>query len=368
MKAAVVGLGIGMAHVAGYLESPYADLYAVCDLIPERLNVVGGTFREGSMLCLKPLFKDDILDKSWEEIGVKTFTSLDALLADPEVEMISLCTPDYLHAEHAGKVLRAGKHLLLEKPLDIDFQKALTISDDIINSDKSFGLEYEFRVNPAVLKMKELVESGDIGEVKAFSLYHFRTPFRSDKWENWIQDKKKSGGLIIEETCHWIDLARYITGKEIYSVHCVTEGGILPEVIFENVAYINGTYRDGGIFQISHILTGFDFSLQLTLHGTIGTVWCGLKDAKYSVLDNGETTYQGIVCFGKPDKNPNEVLRWTWGEEAAEPWNIKEMVKSFVEKAVYGLPQIAGLVDGIESLKWAINAQTSALENRIISR
>ncbi len=368
MKAAVVGLGIGMAHVAGYMESPYAELYAVCDLNPERLSLVGGTFREGSMLSLKSLFQDEILDKSWKDLGVKIFTSLDALLADPEVEMISLCTPDYLHANHADKVLKAGKHLLLEKPLDIDFQKALTISDDIINSDKSFGLEYEFRVNPAVLKMKELVESGVVGEMKAFSLYHFRTPFRSDKWESWIQDKERSGGLIIEETCHWIDLARYVTGKEIDSIHCVTEDGILPDVNFENIAYINGTYRDGGVFQISHILTGFDFSLQLTLHGTKGTVWCGLKDDKYSVLDNGETTYQGIVCFGKPDMNPDEVLRWTWGQEATEPWNIKEMVKSFVEKAVYGLPQTAGVVDGIESLKWAINAQTSALENRIISR
>ncbi len=366
MKAAVVGLGIGMAHVAGYLESPYADLYAVCDLMPERLRLVGGTFNEGSMMCLKPLFREDILTKRWEDIGVKTFTSLDALLADPEVEMISLCTPDYLHAEHADKVLKAGKHLLLEKPLDTNFQKALIISDDIINTDKSFGLEYEFRVNPAVLKMKKLVESGDVGEVKAFSLYHFRTPFRSDKWEGWIQDKERSGGLIIEETCHWFDLARYITGKEIESVHCVTEDGILPRVNFENIAYINGTYRDGGVVQISHALTGFDFSLQLTLHGTKGTVWCGLKDAQYSVLDNGETTYYGIVCFGKPDMNPEEVIRWTWGKEVAEPWNIKEMVKNFVEKAVYGLSQTAGVVDGIESLKWALKAQTSARENKVI--
>jgi UDP-N-acetyl-2-amino-2-deoxyglucuronate dehydrogenase len=120
LKAAVVGLGIGMAHVAGYIQSPDTELYAVCDLMPERLSKVGGTFNQGSMLCLRPLISMDILGNSWEEIGVKTFSSLDELLEDDAIDIISICTPDYLHAEHAEKVIKAGKHLLLEKPIDIN--------------------------------------------------------------------------------------------------------------------------------------------------------------------------------------------------------------------------------------------------------
>lgn len=367
-KAAVVGLGIGMAHVAGYLDSPYAELYAVCDLLPGRLNMVGGTFALGSMLSLKPLFQDSILGKKWEDIGVKTFTDLDELLSDPQIEIVSLCTPDYLHAEHAEKVINAGKHLLMEKPLDINLNKANRISETILNANVSFGLGYEFRVNPAILMLKSFVDQGRIGQVKGFSLYHFRTPFRRDKWNNWIQSKECSGGLIVEETCHWLDLARFVTGKEIESIHSVTEEGILPEVDFENIAYINGTYHDGGVFQISHVLTGFDFSLQLVVHGTKSTAWCSLKEAVYSALDDGKSDYLGLVCIGKPDIFTEEVERWIWGWEATEPWNIRDLVIGFTEKVLNGMDQAAGIHDGIESLRWALLANQSAVEKRVIRR
>ncbi len=368
MKAAVVGLGIGMAHVAGYLDSPYTELSAVCDLLPERLASVGGTFSSGSMLSLKPLFGGDLLENRWEDIGVKATDRLEEIVSDPEIDIVSICTPDYLHAEHADMVIRSGKHLLLEKPIDIDLHKAFRISDAVMNSEKSFGLGYEFRVNPAVMKLQELAASGDLGVIRGFSLHHFRTPFRRDKWQDWIQDEKRSGGLIVEETCHWFDLARFVTGREIDSVQCVTEQGMLPEVEFENIAYINGTYIDGGVFQLSHILTGFDFSLQISVHGTKGTAWCSLKDAPVSLLDDGQTDYLGLVCLGTPDMPPEQVQRWRWGLEATEPWNIRELTKIFAERVLYGLDQIAGIDDGIESLKWALNARRSAAEGRIISR
>jgi len=365
MKAAVAGLGIGMAHVAGYLQSSQAELYAVCDLIPERLAKVRGTFDQGSMLCLEPLFDEKMLTGQWGDIGVKTFTSLDELLKDDAVDIISICTPDYLHAEHAEKAVRAGKHLLLEKPVDIRIEQAEKLHSVLESSEKLFCLGYEFRVNPAVLKMKELADSGAVGSVEAFSLYHFRTPFRRDKWQSWIQQKEKSGGLIVEETCHWFDLARYITGKEVESLHCVTADGIHDDFDFEDIAYINGTYPEWGILQISHALTGFDFSLQLTLHGSNGTVWCGLKEESYSSLDDGKTDYLGIVSYGKPGGVPKDTEVFTWGEEATEPWNIMEMTKNFVACVAEERKPIADFSDGIESLKLSLLAGESARDGRI---
>ncbi len=357
MKAAVVGLGIGMAHAAGYLESPDAELYAVCDLLPHRLQRVGGTFDSGSMLCLKPLFDEALLTKTWQEIGVKIFTDIDLLLADPEVELVSICTPDFLHAEHAEKVLKAGKHLLLEKPADIDLDAAKRIRTAIQDSGCRFGLGYEFRVNPAIEKLRELRISGVIGEVRAISLHHFRTPFKRDKWNNWIQQRVFSGGLIVEETCHWIDLVRFLSGKEIDSIQCTADSGILPETDFEDAVFINGTYREGGVFQIAHILTGFDFDLKIAVHGSQGTLWCALKDEPYSVLDNGETSYCGLVVAGQPGMAREKVQRWTWGLEATEPWNIRELVKRVAESAAKGVEPPAGIQDGIESLRWAIKAR-----------
>ena len=72
-NTAVVGLGIGMAHVAGYLSSPNANLVAVADAWAERRERVGGTFDQGSMLNLKPLFDGELLSKRWEDLGIRVY-------------------------------------------------------------------------------------------------------------------------------------------------------------------------------------------------------------------------------------------------------------------------------------------------------
>ncbi|HUX20539.1 MAG TPA: Gfo/Idh/MocA family oxidoreductase, partial [Spirochaetia bacterium] len=128
IRAAVCGLGIGMAHCAGYLAAKGATLVAVCDRIPERLDHVGGTFDSGSMLGLKGLYQEELLSKSWNELGVRCFRNLDELLDFGEFDVLSLCTPDYLHFEQAMRVIERGKNLLLEKPVALNLRDARALS------------------------------------------------------------------------------------------------------------------------------------------------------------------------------------------------------------------------------------------------
>ena len=360
IRAVTVGLGIGMAHAAGYLDSPHAELYGVCDLIPERLATVGGTFAAGSMMCIKPLYGAQLLGRSWESIGVKTFSSLEDVLADPLVDMVSLCTPDYQHADQAHRVAASGRHLLLEKPVDIDLAKARDLQRYVSELPISVAIGYEFRVNPAVLMVKELVDSGELGVVKGFSLHHFRTPFRRDKWHTWIQRRSLSGGLIIEETCHWFDLARYVTGLEPYTVNAVTAGGINPGFDFEDIAYISGTYEGGGVYQIAHTLTGFDFSLVIQVHGTRKTAWCGLKEEQYSALDAGSSAYLGIVACGVSGQDSRDAVVKTWQEEALEPWNIRELTMQNVERVVRHEAPLCDVNEGVAALELSHLALLSA--------
>ena len=129
LKAAVVGLGIGHAHCAGYLASPHATLAAVCDLMPERLARVSGTFDQGSMSDLRSLYPPEVLQQRWQDLGVSIYESLEEVLADESIQVISLCTPDHTHAELGARVLRAGRHLLLEKPLAISLRGAERIGE-----------------------------------------------------------------------------------------------------------------------------------------------------------------------------------------------------------------------------------------------
>jgi predicted dehydrogenase len=370
IRAAVCGLGIGMAHCAAYLESEHAELVAVCDLLPERLESVGGTFDAGSMLGLKPLFRADLLGRKWEDIGVKTYRSLDALVGDPDIDLISLCTPDNQHYRQAIQILKTGRHLLLEKPVALTMGSGKSVvlaAAEAARKGIKTAIGYEFRLNPAVLKVKSLIDDGAVGAVHACSLYHYRTPFRRDKWSNWIQSRSMSGGLIVEETSHWFDLARYLTGKEIQSLHAVATDRIHADFDYEDIAYINGKFADGSILQISHALTGFDFSFVITIHGTAGSIWCAFKENQQSVLDARQTDYLAVVAWGPVNGTPDDGQFVTFGEEAGEPATIRDHVKEFAACIAEDREPPGSLSDGLAALEASLAAGVAARRNAVIN-
>ena len=388
MKTAVIGLGIGLAHVAGYLRNPRAELVAVADAWAPRRVSVGGTFNQGSMKVLEPLFlppemAPGILEKRWEDIGVAMYPDAEAIAGDPKIELVSLCTPDDTHEELAVMLLEAGKHLLLEKPLALTVEGSRRVIDAAEMNNRRVSVGYEFRINPAVLRLRELIDSGELGAIRAFSLYHHRTPFRRDKWRNWIQKKARSGGLLVEETCHWFDLARFlgtpaarIGDCTLRSVHSVGVSDIHSDFDYEDLAYVQGRYTNGAVFQISHALTGYDFSLIIQLHGTQGTAWAGLKEAPYSSLDAGTTNYLGVVSHGAVpapggeapggEASPADATVVTYGAEATEPFNIRDCASRTVDAMIDGGPFPATLDDGLQSLRIALAARESLERGEVV--
>jgi predicted dehydrogenase len=369
-RAAVVGLGIGLGHAAGYLSSPHAELVAVADSWDVRRAKVGGTFSQGSMLNLRPLLDPDILEKKWEDLGIAVYEDVARVAEDPGIDLVSLCTPDDTHEEYACLLLGAGKDLVLEKPVALSLESATRIAEAARRSGCRVAVNFEMRVNPAVQKLRELVGSGMLGDIQAFNLQQHRAPFRRDKWQKWIQSATRSGGLIVEETCHWFDLARYLTGDELATVHAVSTDRVLPDFDFEDIAYVQGRFVSGAILQVGHALTGFDFSIIIQIHGTLGSAWCALKADRHSALDGGQTDYLGIVSWGPADpvaapgqNRAGGTARGTaiYGEEALEGENIMAHVAHCVESLVTNRPFVVDLEDGIQALKMALAARASTL-------
>ena len=96
LNYAVVGLGVGKSHCRGAAQAEGARLYAVCDLVDELLQKVHNEYPD-----------------------VKLYSDYDEMLADPEIDIVSVCVPSGMHADLAIKALRAGKHVLVEKPMTI---------------------------------------------------------------------------------------------------------------------------------------------------------------------------------------------------------------------------------------------------------
>src|SRR5882757_8838771 len=108
VKVGVVGLGfMGVTHLRAYLDNPQAEVVAVCGInrvpVDGVLSGVAGNIKKTGDITLGA--------------GVKVFRKIEDLLADPEIQLVDICTPTSVHAEQAIAALNGGKHVLCEKPL-----------------------------------------------------------------------------------------------------------------------------------------------------------------------------------------------------------------------------------------------------------
>ena len=170
IRYAVCGLGVGKGHCDAAIASANADLVAVCDLIPEKM--------------------EKIAEKC---PGLKMYTDFNDLIADPDIDIISICLPSSLHAEYAVRAMEAGKHVLVEKPIDITVEAAQKIEEARLRTGKKAGVIHQNRFNLDMFPIKAAVESGHIGKVflGTFAVKWYRT---QEYYEGWHGTWEVDGG------------------------------------------------------------------------------------------------------------------------------------------------------------------------------
>lgn len=189
---AVLGLGIGMAHAAGAAESENADLVAACDLDEERLAKFAALYPDAT------LYRD-----------------ADALFADPRVDIVSICLPSAMHADFAVRAMEAGKHVLIEKPIDITPERARLIIEAAERTGMTAGVVHQNRFNLNMYPIKAAVESGKLGKLilGTFAVKWYRKQHYYDRggWRGtWEMD---GGGSLMNQAVHTVDLMQWLMGE-----------------------------------------------------------------------------------------------------------------------------------------------------------
>jgi predicted dehydrogenase len=221
VNVAVVGLGfMGVTHLRAHLGHPLARVVAVCDA--NRLPVngvlagVAGNIQKADDLRL--------------DSHVKVFRRLDELLADPEVELVDICTPTPLHPEQALAALRAGKHVLCEKPMARTAAAAREILAAAQRSPGFFMPAMCMRFWPGWSWLKQAVAEKTYGAVLAA---RFRRVSELPAWSR--NGNVDNGGALLDLHIHDTDFVNYLFGRpqSVQSSGVIAANGAINHVVTE---------------------------------------------------------------------------------------------------------------------------------------
>src|ERR1700722_9315313 len=166
--------------------------------------------------------------KKAEAYGVPAWNNLDDALAQSVADAVYVATPVFLHAPQSILCLRAGKHVLCEKPMAMNYAEACSMEHAARESGRVLGIAYYRRLYPKVNRAKELIESGAIGrpvfaEATSHDWFDASLGHRS-----WLADPKSAGGgPLYDVASHRIDLMNYLFGKPVRAT------GMLSNSVFQ---------------------------------------------------------------------------------------------------------------------------------------
>jgi predicted dehydrogenase len=147
-----------------------------------------------------------------ETLGAEATTDLDAVLRDPEVDVVDVCLPTPAHREAAERALRAGKHVFLEKPIALTLDDADAIVRAAEKSGRLFMVGLVLRFWPEYAELQRRVASGDLGRVSAVSTQRLSPPA---DWADWLADRAQSGGTAVDLLVHDFDQMNWLLGTAI---------------------------------------------------------------------------------------------------------------------------------------------------------
>lgn len=189
IKVGIIGTGsISECHISGYKALDNVEIYAVCDINATRVEAYAK--------------KHDV---------IHTFTDYKELLKLSELDAVSVCTWNSAHAPVAIAALKAGKHVLCEKPMAMNAKEAIEMEKAAKDSGKLLMIGFVRRFGNDTKILKDFIANGMMGDIyytKATYLRRFGFP------GGWFGDKKRSGGgPLIDLGVHVIDLVRFLMNK-----------------------------------------------------------------------------------------------------------------------------------------------------------
>ncbi|MCW4048739.1 MAG: Gfo/Idh/MocA family oxidoreductase [Candidatus Bathyarchaeota archaeon] len=309
LNVGVIGCGVwGRHHARVFRQIPFTNLHTVSDIDEKRVKEIAKLY--GSGFTCDP----------------------DKIIEDPEIELVSICTPTVTHAELGLRALEAGKHVLVEKPMTDTLAEARGLMDMAERKGVKFTVGFVERFNPAVSKALELVNEGAIGDV---ILAHTR---RVSRHPLRIGDV----GVIKDLAIHDIDIICQLFPNGPEKVFC-TAGSLAHG--FEDYANISLRYRgDRNAFIETNWLTPRVIR-NLSITGSEGIITVQYRTQEVT-LENNEKLVQPFLRYEEP---------------------LYKELESFSRSVIEDTSPVVSGMDGYRALKICTVALLSAKNGEAVS-
>jgi len=235
-KVAIIGCGaIGNTHADAYRQDLRVELAYAVDLIPERAH--------------------GFIEKY---AATRAITDAAEAFNDPSVAAVSICLPNHLHAPMTIAALKAGKHVLCEKPIALSLEEATAMQSEAKRQQKTLVIGVVNRYNSYVNLVKEQIAAGELGEVYhvSFSFKNFRS---IPGLGGWFTNKALSGGgVMIDWGIHFLDLALYALGlPEPVSVSGVAHSQLARDMkAYAFLGMWAGPPQYDGVYDVEEYVSG----------------------------------------------------------------------------------------------------------------
>lgn len=246
----VVGCGlIGKVQAEAITSIPGARLVAVCARDEKRTAEFAAKF------------------------GATGYTNYDQFLRHPGLQIVNICTPSGLHAEQGIAAAQAGKHVLVEKPIETTLEKADALIEACDRSGVKLGVIFQSRFLPAVQKIKHAIDEGKLGRLMLGDAYvkWYRAPeYYADSWHGTLA--LDGGGALINQAIHTVDLLRWMMGP--VDVAFAMKGALrYPHIEAEDTLVANLRFQNGALGVIEATTSAKPgFKRRLEISGERGTV------------------------------------------------------------------------------------------------
>ncbi|MGG5818597.1 Gfo/Idh/MocA family protein [Falsiroseomonas sp. HW251] len=335
MRVALIGYGAWGRHHARALDAaPSAELAAI---------VAHGETGAAAASVERP--------------GVPVHRDLGPVLADPSIEAVVVASPNATHAAIALAALKAGKHVLLEKPMAL----TATDCDALIAAARDAGrvltIGHELRVSTQWGRIKSLITEGAIGAPRHASLSLFRFPYRTGSG-GWRYDLGRVGSWILEEPVHFFDLLLWYGaawGPPV-ALRAVAEGDpAMPRALAVTLRFANGAFAS-----VNTIVGGFEHHVALHVmgdNGAIRSLWSAAMDRSFAP--------NASLHLFRGRAQPGEMAEAIPITETGE---VYELVTQ-AEQAIQGFRAGQALVPpeaGRDAVRCCLMAERSAREGREI--